>query len=460
MSTGNTTQSRLDWNAPFSRIVLIGLLILLLQIPIMKISGVIHERSTSRAAAAADIAGKWGKEQTLVGPYLALGYRCKWAETAPNGKAVAREQQVTASLLPKDLTIDGTVRSSIRRRGIFEIPVYESDLLLKGRFNRVALDGCPTKAREILLERANLVLHLSDPRALSGSLPLRWNKDTLSFMPGAEGGGSRLGAGVHADIRSHLNADSYSFEIPIHFNGSNRLSFAPFAEHTEVSLRSDWPHPSFQGSWLPREHSIAEDGFTAIWSVSHLGRNYPQHMPTLEPYTEQIQDSHFGVYFMSPVDSHSVTHRIVKYELMVIGLVFATLWMFELLARLRVHPVQYLLVGSAMCLFYLLQLSLAEHLGLLLAYLIASSAVIGLVTAYCLSVLRSALRASVIGSVLALLYGYLYVLLQLEDYALLAGAIGLFAALAMVMYLTRKIDWYTAYRQDTAYRPEHSAPAH
>jgi inner membrane protein len=163
---------------------------------------------------------------------------------------------------------------------------------------------------------------------------------------------------------------------------------------------------------------------------------------------------------MSPVDSYSVTHRIVKYELMVIGLVFATLWLFELLARLRVHPVQYLLVGSAMCLFYLLQLSLAEHLGLLRAYLIASSAVIGLVTAYCLSVLKSAMRASVIGSVLALLYGYLYVLLQLEDYALLAGAIGLFGALAAVMYLTRKIDWYKAYRQDTAYRPEHSAPNH
>jgi inner membrane protein len=162
------------------------------------------------------------------------------------------------------------------------------------------------------------------------------------------------------------------------------------------------------------------------------------------PYAhmEQMTAARFGVDFHTPVDTYRVSDRLVKYELLFLGLTFITLWLFELMARLRVHPVQYLLVGSAMCLFYLLQLSLSEHLGLPLAYLVASGAVTGLVGAYCLSVLHSVLRAGIIGGVLALLYGYLYVLLQVQDYALLIGSVGLFMSLAMVMYVTRRIDWY------------------
>jgi inner membrane protein len=450
MNDERPTRSRIDWNTPLPRIILIGLLILLLQIPILKISGLTYERSMHRDAAAADIASKWGKDQTLTGPYLALSYRCKWVETSPNGKTVKREELVSTNVLPDSLSIDGNVRNDVRRRGIFEVPVYQAGLQLKGQFRRAAHDGCPTKPAQTVLERASLVVRISDPRAITGPLALQWNQDSLRFLPGTGDSTGLESAGIHADVKQYLKEDLFNFQIPMTFNGSNTLNFAPFAERTDVTLRSDWPHPSFQGNWLPREHNISDTGFTAAWTVSHLGRDYPQQMPSLETYKQQINASQFGIHFKAPVDSYSVTGRIVKYDLLILGLVFATLWLFELMSQLRVHPLQYLLVGSGMCLFYLLQLSLAEHLGLLLAYLIASGSVTGLVTTYCLSVLKSGKRASVIGGVLALLYGYLYVLLQLEDYALLAGSIGLFVTLAIVMYVTRRIDWYRAYKEETA----------
>lgn len=446
----NTTTTRLQGlqKTPLGRIVLTGVLVLLLQIPILKISGVIEQRSQSRDDAIADIAGKWGHRQALVGPYLVVPYKYHWIETDPQGKKIPRESIREAQFLPETLSIDGETRSETRHRGIFEVPVYRADLRLKGRFTRPSFEEWSTQSKDILWDRARLVMRISDPRAISSQLAVLWNGDTLAFLPGT--GCEEQVSGVHAPLKGHLRQKEFEFSLAVALNGSDGLSLAPFAEHTDVRLQSNWPHPSFQGNWLPREHSVDAAGFTASWSISHLGRNYPQKMQGMEGYKQQIQMSEFGVDFISPVDTYRVTDRLVKYALLFLGLTFITLWLFELMSQLRVHPVQYLLVGSAMCLFYLLQLSLAEHLGLLRSYLIASSAVTGLVSAYCLSVLKSPGRAGIIGSVLALLYGYLYVLLQVQDYALLIGSVGLFVTLAIVMYVTRRIDWYRAYKEDTA----------
>jgi inner membrane protein len=443
MSAESTPKVRIDRNSPLLRIMLIGLLILLLQIPILKISGVIQERSSTRAQAMAEVASKWGNRQAIVGPYLVVPYKRRWVQTDAQGRKTKGESVVEARFLPADLVIGGEIHSETRHRGIFDVPVYRADLKLSGQFRKPDFSGWEVATpADILWDRARMVIEICDARAITGAVALRWGKETISFVPGT---GSLYGdqpPALHADLKS-LRADALpDFSIPLSLNGTEGISFVPYAERTNVTLRSDWPNPSFQGNWLPQEQSVTGQGFTASWSVSWLGRNYPQRMQYPKDYAQQIEASKFGVNFLSPVDGYRVADRLVKYELLFLSLTFVTLWLFELLAKLRVHPIQYLLVGSAMCLFYLLELSLSEQLGLAMAYSIASSAVTLLVGAYCLSVLKSAARASVIAAVLALLYGYFYVLLQVQDYALLVGSVGLFVTLAAVMYATRRIDWY------------------
>ena len=220
----------------------------------------------------------------------------------------------------------------------------------------------------------------------------------------------------------------------------------PFGRETSVSLRSNWPHPSFQGNWLPAKRAVTDHGFEASWSIPFLGRNYPQAWNDGTSMSETVAASKFGLDLITPVDEYRMAERSTKYAGLFILLTFATIWLIEVLARLRVHPIQYLLVGAAMCLFFLLELALSEHLGFAPAYAVASVAVVGLIASYSLAALHSPRRAGVVGGLVAALYAYLYVLLKNEDYALLIGSVGLFLMLAAVMYLTRRIDWHAAGR--------------
>jgi inner membrane protein len=218
----------------------------------------------------------------------------------------------------------------------------------------------------------------------------------------------------------------------------------PFGRTTVVEMKGDYGHPSFQGMWLPTERTVSADAFSARWSVSFLGRSYPQAWTSQSKMSEAIEASRFGVAFVDPTDHYHMAARSVKYAALFLLLTFATLWLMEVLSGLRVHPIQYLLLGGALCLFYLLELSLSEHLGFPWAYALASVAVIGMVGAYSFVVLRRMTRALVVGTGVTLLYAYLYLLLMNEDYALLIGSVGLFAVLAGIMYATRRVDWYSA----------------
>jgi inner membrane protein len=224
--------------------------------------------------------------------------------------------------------------------------------------------------------------------------------------------------------------------------GSSRLVVVPAGDETVVSLSSPWPDPSFDGAWLPGQRQVGAGGFDATWRVLNLARNFPSHWTDRQVDERRLSASAFGVSFLSPVDTYRTNERAVKYQLLFLGLTFLCFTLIELLAALRVHPVQYLLVGLALCLFYLLLLSLSEQIGFSRAYPIAAAAVVVLVTAYVRSVLATPARALVIGGFLSALYGFLYVLLQIQDYALLVGSAGLFAVLGAVMWLTRRVDWY------------------
>jgi len=422
------------------RVLLIGILVLLLQIPIAMIDGLIGARRSTRDEALQEVTGTWGKEQTILGPALAVPYVKRWIEAAGTDQSKARSTEHHAVFLPDTLRIEAKVTSEVRYRGIFEVPVYRLEAHLTGRFEPPSLADQGVAPEDIRWEKAQIWLGIADARAIQNQAGLTLDGKEFGFVPGTghSGGGQ---AGIHAPIGTVAKSGG-EFSIPIVLNGSSSLALAPFGRETTVRIDSDWPDPRFQGNWLPDRRQIGANGFTAEWTVPSLGRNYPQSWTSEGPVTDKtLEASTFGFALLTPIDPYRMAERSVKYESLFLLFTFLTMWLFEVLAGRRLHSLQYLLVGAAMCLFYLLELSLAEHLGFGLAYALASASIVGLITAYTSAALQGAGRAAIIGGVVAALYGFLYVLLRNQDYALLVGSVALFIVLALVMYLTRKVDW-------------------
>jgi inner membrane protein len=426
-------------NSQFVRILLVSFLILILQIPTVMLQGLVNDRQSLRQEAVSSITVKWGTQQEIIGPRLVVPY-IKRVQSGNTKKAEVK----SGIFLPQTLNISGNLDSETRHRGIFEVPVYRTDLSIRGRFQRPDLSSWGVNPEDILWNRAELNIQISDTHALQNQAKLAWNKTKISFVPGQGKLASDSNAsGIHAVLKDKMVGDTFDFEIPLKLQGSERMTFAPFGETTQVNLTSNWPDPSFQGSWLPSQNTVTSKGFKAVWDIPSLGRNYPQLWNTESPVgADTIKNSIFGVDLISPVDNYRMAERSIKYNFLFLVLTFAVFWLFEVTVRLRVHPLQYLLVGIAMSLFYLLQLALSEHIGFQGAYAIASAAVIGMITIYSVAILRAKRRAGIIGAMQIALYGYLYVVLVNQDYSLLIGSFGLFGFLAIVMYFTRRIDWF------------------
>ncbi len=422
------------------RVLLIGFHVILLQIPIAMIDGLIGERTQRHRDAVEDVTGKWGKEQSVIGPVLVVPYVTRFTEESEGGKRKPRTEVRNASFLPETLEVDGRIETEIRSRGIFDVPVHKMTLSAKGRFLRPDFSDWGVKVEDIQWDRAEIWVRISDARAIKNQTALSWNGREIPFDPGTgELGGES--PGIHVSLKGRLAEKEDVFSFPLVLNGSVGAFYAPLGKETAVTLASNWSNPSFQGNWLPAERTVRADGFSSKWSIPSLGRNYPQRWSSESAVAHEIDKSTFGVELLAPIDPYRMSERSVKYEALFLLLTFLSLWLFEVLVKRRLHSLQYLLVGAAMCLFYLLLLSLAEHLGFLRAYLLASVAVAGLITGYCSAILRKRGWALIVGGLVAALYAYLYVLLRNEDYALLIGSVGLFLILAAVMYLTRKIDW-------------------
>ena len=465
MATAPPTPFEKVVNSQFARLLVIGLMVLILQIPTLMLFGVISERQAIRQSAIEDVTSKWGKEQTIVGPRLIVPY-IKRSGTTEKPKS----EQKFATFLPDDLQIIGKMDTETRYRGLFQVPVYTGKLELKGKFE--ALDFTPwgIKPEDVLWNRSELVVQIADTRAISTQVKLNWNKLTIPFNPGLgtyETGNSAIPmptdpslanpeqrgvrsasvsstAGIHARLVKNIEEKKdYPFSIPIEFHGSERIGFVPMGKLTQVSLTSNWPNPSFQGGWLPESSKISDTGFEAKWQIPFLGRNFPQQWNSENPIADSvIYQSRFGVDLFAPVDNYHMAERSIKYNFLFIVLTFAVLWLFEVMVRLRVHPLQYLMIGVAMCLFYLLQLALSEHMGFHRAYVIASLSVVVLITSYTMSILRAKRRGGIVGVMQVALYSYLYVVLASQNYSLLLGSVGLFIFLAIVMFLTRRVDWF------------------
>jgi inner membrane protein len=423
-------------NSQFVRILVMSTLVLLLQIPTFMLQNLVNDRQSLRQEAIAGITQNWGRDQTIVGPRLFVPYLRR--------TTVGKEERTStkyATFLPDDLQVSGNLDTEVRYRGIFEVPVYQSKLDIQGQFNRPDFSAWGVRPEDILWDRAELSVQISDAHAIQNQANLVWNQKTIPFTAGqGRYGGSEQG--IHAVLNGRMTGDRFTFSIPLTVNGSERIAVAPLGKITKVSLKSDWSNPSFQGVWLPDQRMIDAKGFSATWDIPSLGRNFAQQWNSESPVgLETVMGSVFGVDLISPVDNYRMADRSIKYNFLFLILTFVVFWLFENMTRLRVHPLQYLLVGIAMTIFYLLQLALSEHVGFTIAYIVASVAVVTMITAYSVSVLQAKKRGAIIGVMQVALYSYLYVVLANQDYSLLMGSLGLFVFLAIAMYFTRRMDW-------------------
>lgn len=409
-----------------ARAAVLGFLTLILLVPLRMIDGVIADRRTYEAEAAKSVTDAWGGPQTFTGPMIVLPYR-RATDQAP----------FFLALLPEKLTIDGRIVPEQRRRGLFAVNVYAATLDVVAEFRTAELREMASDGRLLDWSAARLELGLSDVRSIDGAT-VEIDGQRMDWGPGS---GSALSA-LKANLGALIGRETVSVRFSLSLAGSDRLGVVPLGRRSEVTLASSWPSPSFTGR-LPVSQSIDKDGFRAKWSAGHLGRPYGQLWDTgntrTDPSIKTVLDSAIGVTLLTPIDAYRETDRAIKYGVMFIGLTFVACLLFELATGTRPHIAQYGLIGLALCVFYLLLLSIAEQTGFALAYLASASAVVLQATLYNWALRRRVGPALAFGAVLAGLYGGLYSLLQLEDVALLSGSLVLFAVLSVAMWLTRNI---------------------
>ncbi len=419
------------------KIVFTGILSLALLIPLSMVNSLVTERESRRISAVSEVSGKWGNEQKIIGPVLTIPYRRYFKDE----KNITRVSIENAYFLPDALAIDGDIQPEKRSRGLYEVILYRLEgLSILGRFSAPDFSRLRIPDKDILWEEACLTVGIPDTRGIQRRVSLNWNGKEIPFLPGVRGSGLYQ-SGIHAFIRDiRQGGRAFDFAMKLSIQGSSSLTFAPLGQETTVRLRSSWPHPSFTGSYLPSARKITAKGFEAGWKVSYFGRNFPQEF--VDGGKINPADAAFGVILYQPVDFYQKCVRAVKYGFLFISLTFLCFFLFELFMGLKIHPLQYLMVGFALCLFYLLFLSLSEYMNFIVSYLVAGAGVIAMITGYSVKVLKTRKRGGLMAGFLAGLYAYLFILLQNEDYTLLLGSVALFVILGTVMYITRNIDWY------------------
>ena len=441
---------------PGFKLMLAILVGLALTVPLFSVWLLVYDRKTQSEEATASITEGWGGAQTINSPVLVIPYRATTTETAvENGQSVTRthEQRRELRLAPEAVELTTDVHPQVRKRSIYEAVVYDAVVSGKARFafpQDLARTGVDPSQMD--MTRAELRFGLSDARGLGANPRVKADGQPLRLQPG---GGSSGGRGFFAWIdASSLGARPLAVEFAYNFRGNQSLSLSPDAGDTVWRVGSSWPSPSFAGAFLPEARRVGDKGFDAIYRIGNLalGRSL---VSTSDPATADAQSQPGAaaaapdaqsaqISLIQPVDPYSQVNRATKYGFLFIGFTFLALLMFDVIGGVRVSTVEYLLMGAALVLFFVLLLAFAEVIGFTAAYIVASAAIAALNTAYSAAVLGSWVRAAFIGALLIGLYAVLYILLSLEAFSLLIGSVLLFAALAGVMYATRRIDWGSA----------------
>ena len=417
-------------------LLIVGMCVAFL-IPQLLLKNLVSERKSTESIAESEVFEKWAGPQTVTGPILKVDYF--WME-GKDGKKEYRTQVI----LPEQLDVKGHVKTKHLKRGIYDYAVYETALDLTGQFKLPKDFEKMLDEHEWHFEKAQIVVGLPNLRGLSDNVALKLNDTTYDM---AAETGYLKGLSCEADLSCLLKGEIVDFSLVLPFKGAGPLMFAPVGQTTTVSLTSDCLTPSFTGYYLPDERQVTDTGFQAEWKVLAINRDYPQVLVDsfLESYkygNSSIDNSTFGVELKVPVEQYLQTDRAIKYAFLIILLTFAAVFFVEMRKAKPIHPVQYLLIGIALIVFYTLLLSFSEHMNFGLSYLIASVMTIAMIVVFMASITKDKKTALGIGILLFVLYAFIFVLLQLESYALLVGSVGLFIILGIAMFATQKIDWY------------------
>lgn len=428
------------------KLLLVCALAVLMSIPAFFVFMLLDGRTNRAEEVAREVGELVGGPQTFLGPVLGVPY------TIPASDPKVGATSGVFVIFPVKGEAQVQAKSEVRHRSLFKVPVYQADLAFKADFD---LTGVAAQApRDAVLDwaRAELLIGASDARGAQADILLTAAGRALAVAPASVlsdvGGGGGDGEKPRGDLRlfgspaGGLAQPDARFQATANmkFSGAQRLAVLAYAKTTTVTAKSDWPHPSFDGGFLPAQRTLAPDGFSATWSVPFIARGVPS-QGTAEALT-RLGATALGVSFIEPANPYQSVARSLKYALMFVGLVFLAYFMFETTQGKRVHPAQYVLIGLAQIIFYLLLLSIAEHTGFDVAFAIAATATVGLISAYAGWVFESRKQGVIALAAFSLLYVLIYVLMRLEDFALLIGALASFAAIAAVMYFTRRIDWY------------------
>ncbi|QXP70906.1 cell envelope integrity protein CreD [Polaribacter sp. R2A056_3_33] len=459
METNNQQQGKFGrWvkTSITARMLMVGVLIVVLMIPLSYIKNLIYERMIRQQEVVSEINQKWGEEVLIYGPILKVPYKTYSEKTITNPitKEVQKETITKikyAYFFPKKLVINSTINPEEKTRGIYKTAVYKSSIAINGSFSKPDFSEIEINDEDILWDKTRVIIQSSNLKGAASLFEIQFHKNKYQLTSkNFKNTDSNIAYNTdYVDLNelesNNLqlldvpNGKETSFAITKKMKGSKQIRFIPVGQETDVNINSDWKTANFIGEYLPHNSDkITEEGFNAKWKILDINRPFSQQyfngIPNLNNYA-------FGVNFLIPVDEYQKNERSAKYGFLVIGLTFLIFFLIQSMSKINIHPFQYLMIGIALTMFYTLLISISEHSSYLKAYLIAGASVVTLITLYSKSILKNIKFPVFIGVSLTALYTFIFVIIQLENYALLVGSIGLFVILAAVMFASRKIDW-------------------
>lgn len=435
-----------------ARMLMIGVLIIVLLIPLSYIEALISERASRQESVIQEINEKWGKEVLLYGPILKIPYKTYTEKiiTTKDSKNNRTEKIETinyAYFFPKKLEMNATIHPEEKKRGIYTTSVYTGEISINGSYEKPDFSTIDINEEDILWDKTSIIIKTSNLKGINNQVIINFKKHKFSFLPKYEENHMNLSNEIYLNKleTNYINKEALpiitdsDFTIKFNISGSKQIRMVPIGKETDLTITSNWKTANFIGNFLPlNSDKITENGFKAKWKVLRINRDFSQEyfkiLPNLKKYA-------FGVNFMIPIDEYQKSERSAKYGFLVISLTFLIFFLIQSISKINIHPFQYLMIGLALTMFYTLLISISEHSNFLKAYLVAGSSVILLITLYSKSILKTFKFPLFIGASLLALYTFIFVIIQLENYALLVGSIGIFLILSIIMYASRKIDW-------------------
>lgn len=426
-------------NSITARMLVVGFLLIVLLIPLEFVKSMIKERANRQEEVVGEINEKWGNEVLLSGLIVKIPYKVIFEESN-SIYTKTKEKIENAYFFPDQLNISSQVDTKPLHRSIYESVVYTANIEVNGNFPIIDFSETDILDENILWEKATVLLKTSNLKGIKITPEVLLASEKLSMAPQYSRDYLNTIQSKYIPNAKELFSAPHSFSFDLKINGSESLKFIPIGKETDATMKSNWHSPSFDGNFLPEDTNkeISEDGFSATWRVLQINRQFEQsffgHLPDLSA-------SSFGTKLIIPVDEYQKSERTAKYGFMVIGLTLLVFLLIQLVSKIYIHPFQYVMIGLALIMFYTLLISISEHSNFFKAYLIAAFSVLALLTVYSRAILKGFKFPLLISTSLASLYGFIYVIIQLENYALLVGSVGMFLILAIVMFASRRIDW-------------------